>query len=161
MEWQEHDRWAERLGIPQDVSREVNILIDAIEGRKDLPADEKEELDQIRTEVVSERDVAKSDSVMAAIIALNDGHDSARTLKSQAKIHAVVQLRYLLGKSDEHVIAWYLHHYLDFLHEMKGSDRGLEELLTEYRRKYPQCSTESIEEFLVQNRDELPSGIGT
>lgn len=161
MRWPEHDEWASRLNIHDEASHEVNILIDAIEGRKDLPAAEIEELNRIREEVISEREVAGSDSIMNAVVALNDGHDSARTLKSQAKIHADVQLRYLQSRSEDHVTAWYLHHYLDFLHEMSGSDRDLEQLLTEYRRKYPQCSSEQIEEFLLQNKAELPTASET
>lgn len=157
MEWEKHDKWARKLDIPRKVSREVNILIDAIERRKDLPAEEKEELDRIRAEVISERDVAGSDSIMTEVVALNDGHDSARTQMSQAKLHAEVQLKYLRRKSEDHVKAWYLHHYMDFLHEMQTSDHDLEQLLTEYRQKYPQASSESTEKFLMKHRDKLPT----
>ena len=44
MQWKDHDRWATKLGIPKEISREVNTIIDAVEQGENIPDEYEQHL---------------------------------------------------------------------------------------------------------------------
>ena len=158
MDWERHNAWARKLDIPTSVAIGVNSLIDG--GDEDLSREFEQEKDRLADKVLKQRETAKRDSAMVAIVAYHvDEHDAARKITTDSNIHSAVQLRFLQEKGDEYVTAWYLHHHLDYLWEERSSGKQVQELLAEHKQTYPQTYSADIVDFLLDHeaalKDEL------
>jgi hypothetical protein len=160
MEWKDHDTWAEKLGIPTEISREVNNLVDALNTEEGLYAEFEQNKKELSDSAIDEK--ASGNTALESVLAVNMGsHDASQKKTTDAKMEASAKLEFLQQKGDKHVRAWYLHHYLDYLNEKSEPGDTVEGLLNKYRRdKFPQIHSKEIEEFLLTHADELAPELG-
>jgi hypothetical protein len=153
MDWSSHDRWAEKLGVPGDVSREVNEIIDAVEGGKKVSQEYRELLEQC-----SSKEYADSSGSAFDIVAANYSarkHDASRGSTTGGDVAANLHRCAMTRMGDDYLKAWRLHHCLDYLSERGGSDNRLTELLPQYQDEYPVIHSDEITEFVRDHRSEL------
>ncbi|MDZ7730607.1 MAG: hypothetical protein U5K37_06345 [Natrialbaceae archaeon] len=137
MKWQDHERWARKLGISSDVATFVNRVID-VSTRSDLPGEYLDMLHKQAEYLVAERGPTTGNSMLPQIIvkeAIN--HDAGRQKKTRGDLSAEVVQKVLQQKGDDYLRAWYLHHFLDYVWEHRTTERSLSELTTEYEREIP------------------------
>lgn len=101
-EWRIHDKWAERMGIPREISSFINNLID-------FPKECPEYLDFCDTDLDA-RIYIKGRPTRITIADFTR-HDSGR---SDKHVRAI-QLKFLRQKGKDYVRAWYLHNILDYI----------------------------------------------
>ncbi|HUU63050.1 MAG TPA: hypothetical protein VMX96_03915 [Dehalococcoidia bacterium] len=101
-EWKIHDKWAERMGIPSEISSFINNLID-------FPKKCQEYINFCEME--SDARIYSKGRPTSMTAADFTRHDSSRTDKN---IRAI-QLKFLRQKGQEFVRAWYLHNILDYI----------------------------------------------
>lgn len=155
MKWKLHNKWAGKLGIDEEISQGVNSLIDDI-GEEELAAEFKQRKGEYEAKVLDRKGVAKGNSALGLVVALHDDkHDAGRKITTDSKIYAEIQLEFLRDKGKDHVMAWYLHHYLDYIDEMWESRKGIEVLLDEYEQKYPHICSQQIADFLIDHKKAL------
>lgn len=159
MKWENHDRWAQKLGIAEEVSREVNNLVDAINTDEGLYAEFENKKHGITRSLTDDDEIAVSKRTFDAVAAINMGdHDGSQKKTTDAKLEANAKLKFLQSKGEEYVKVWYLHHYLDYLVEDSRSGNTIEELLDAYRQEnHRQIHSQEIENFLLTHKDDLAS----
>ena len=102
-EWKIHNKWAEKLGIPKEISNFVNRLID-------FPKESQEFMEFCDREDEKPRTGRRKRVVTLPYRTTVGKHDTGRR-----KTAAYLQLRFLRQKGSEYVEAWYLHHILDYI----------------------------------------------
>lgn len=159
MDWKNHDKWAQKLGISKGVSRYVNNLIDVIREGKTLP---REYTDFVNKE--SRKFAGQSKrrvGALAMVIELETlKHDSGRRKRTSGKIASEIQLKFLKNKGEDFMKAWYLHHALDYLNDNKDLIRdipteSIETLFSKYQKNRPVTFSKEIIGFLKDNIQEL------
>jgi len=162
MEWADHDRWAEKFGISERVSREVNKIIDSIDQGGSLPAEYEKHLEVCSQKWADEKGAAKGNSALGMVIKENTkrGHDKSRGAKTDTDIAAEVQHCAMQRLGEDYVNAWYLHHHLDYLHENRNADKNTEKLISEYEEKHPSTYSKEVANFLLENERELSDELG-
>ncbi|VUT24557.1 MAG: hypothetical protein MOIL_00571 [Candidatus Methanolliviera sp. GoM_oil] len=152
MKWKDHDRWAQKLGISKEVYRYVNNLIDAIAGGKTLP---QEYIDFVHKESIriAETEGSEKRAGILPIILSQETlkHDSARSRRTSGAIASDIQLKFLKGKGEDYVKAWYLHHALDYLYDRRYDGKSIESLFIKYEENRPVTFSREIIEFLKSN----------
>lgn len=156
MEWADHDRWAERMDIPNGVSRDVNRIVDAIEQGNNLPQEYEEHL----ADCVSESDMEKPKKGGSALDMVVEDytkreHDVGRGPKTGHSLAAEFQRCAVERMGPKYLQCWFLHHHLDYLSENRNSEKDFEQLLAEFREEHPEVHSQEIEDFLVEHRAEL------
>lgn len=160
MKWEDHDRWAKKMDIRQHVSSEVNNLIDKVTD-SGLLAEFRENKEQLVDEILTGKDLAIAKGSMKHVVLEQiDDHDDSRTLRSDSKIYSDTYLHFFEQKGEDYVLAYHLHHYLDYFDEQKTSDKTIDELLSEFSKKYPHLSHSMVEEMFQSNRKQLSSEMG-
>jgi len=157
MRWSEHDKWALQMGIPPEVSREVNTVIDAVEQGKNIPKEYKRVLRGC-AEDWREENAPNSKSSFDLVVSDYSAreHDVERSSKTGGDIAAEVHLCAMRKMGEEYVQAWYLHHHLDFLSESwDGEESSLDGLMNEYRERHPLTYSSDVEGFLRDLCEEL------
>lgn len=159
MDWKNHNKWAQKLGISEEVSRYVNNLIDAIREGKTLPQEYlefvREESDKIG------KQSGKRGGVIAILIERETlKHDAGRKKKTSGKIASGIQLKFLETKGKDFVKVWYLHHALDYLNGNKDLIKNvptetIETVFTTYQKNRPVTFSREIVDFLKKNIQEL------
>lgn len=100
--WEIHNKWAERMGIPKEVSAFVNLLID-------FPQKCQEFLDFCDREPAAR--IYSKGRPTHMTVGWFTGHDSGR----HKKYARASQLKFLRQRGEYYVNAWYLHHILDYI----------------------------------------------
>lgn len=155
MEWDLHNKWAAKLGIDEQTSKGINSLVDNI-GEEELAIEFKQRKGEYEAKVLDRKGEAKGNSALGLVVALHDDkHDAGRKITTDSKIYAEIQLEFLKDKGKDHVTAWYLHNYLDYIDEMWNSGKGIKVLLNEYQQKYPHICSQQIADFLIDHEEEL------
>ena len=101
-EWKIHNKWAEKLGIPKEISNFVNRLID-------FPKESQEFMEFCDREDEKPRTGRRKRVVTLPYRTTVGKHDTGRRRKTAAYL-----LRFLRQKGSEYV-EWYLHHILDYI----------------------------------------------
>lgn len=159
MKWKKHDKWANKLGISNEVSRYVNNLIDAIRDDKTLPP---EYIDFVRKESEKIGEQSKKGKRVIAMLIQRETlkHDSGRRRKTIGRVSAKIQSRYMKKKGKDYVKAWYLHHALDYLEGNRDWIRNVpsetvETVIMKHKKNRPQTFSKEIADFLKNNTKEL------
>ncbi len=141
--WKIHNKWAEKLGIPKEISNFVNLLID-------FPEENQEFMEFLDTEDKKPRTGKRKCVVTLPYRATVGKHDSGRRRKTAMHL----QLRFLHLKGSEYVKAWYLHHILDYIES--APILSVEEILKRIESKTESCQElEIIKSFVMSNSEEI------
>ncbi|MBA7596248.1 hypothetical protein ES703_03218 [subsurface metagenome] len=100
--WYIHDKWAQRMGIPKEVSEYVNGLIDFPQKCQEFLVFCEEDPD---ARVYSKGRPTRVNVGQFVV------HDSGR----REAFARELQLKFLSQKGNDYVTAWYLHHVLDYM----------------------------------------------
>ncbi|PUA34286.1 MAG: hypothetical protein B9J98_00080 [Candidatus Terraquivivens tikiterensis] len=142
-EWEIHNKWARRLGIPEKISNFVNSLVD-------FPEENQEFMEFLDTEDKKLCMGKRKHIVILPYRATVGKHDSGRRRKTAMYL----QLRFLRQKGSEYVKAWYLHHILDYI--KSAPVLGIEEILKRVENKTESCKElEIVKNFVMSNSDEI------
>jgi len=142
-EWKIHNKWAEKLGIPKEISNFVNRLID-------FPEESQEFMEFCNREDEKPRTGRRKCVVTLPYRTTVGKHDSGRRRKTAAYL----QLRFLRQKGSEYVEAWYLHHILDYIES--APILSIEEILKRIENKTESCQELNIvKNFVMSNSDEI------
>lgn len=143
--WEIHNKWAEKLGVPVEISDFVNRLIDSPEEVQEFMEFCDREYEKLKLHVGSRK------SVVTLPLKVSVGkHDSGR--KSKTATH--LQLEFLRKKGSEYVKAWYLHHILDY---MKSAPKlSVKEVLKRVEEKTESCrELEIVKNFVMSRSEEI------
>lgn len=155
MDWDSHLRWAKRFGISESAARYVNRVIDC-SNEDELPAEYRQAVADEAETIAANRGAERGNSALSLVIARDaTAHDAGRRKPTRGNIAAECTLRHLDRKGKEFVDAWYLHHYLDYLHERRSSRDTVREVITSYRKEYPEIHSQRIKEFLLEHEEAL------
>ena len=135
--WDVHEKWAARLGLPEDVTRFVNYLSDF----PDSCAEFRE---------FCEREGER------LILPLAWSHD----FETIMKIPKFLQLQFTQRKGSAYVTAWYLHYVLDYIR--MAPSLTAEAVLTKTEARFESCEElELVKQLVRENEAELVSDCRT
>jgi hypothetical protein len=155
MEHDTHNEWAEKMGISKEIAQHVNVIIDNGDKTK-LPDDYLNAVEKQAKQIQQDRGANKGNSALHMVISSSTmSHDSSRQKSTAGDMAAEIEYSYLKEKGDEYVLAWHLHHHLDYLSEECNSGKSLDKLLEEHKKKYPNTYSEAVANFLREHRSEI------
>jgi hypothetical protein len=155
MEWANHRRWARKFGIQDTVADYVNIIIDVSDENR-FPDGYLQNIKRCASDIAAERGSESGNSGLSLVIVEQvKKHDAGRRQTTRGALAAECILRYLEQKGEEYLMAWYLHHHLDYLHGQQSAESDLQNLISGYENKYPSAHSPVIEQFLLDNRAAL------
>ncbi len=129
--WDIHDKWADKLGIPKEITTLVNQF-------SDFP-DQSQEFWEF-----CER---KGE---ALILPLVWSHDFSTIMK----IPKYLQLMFVRHKGSEYVTAWYLHYVLDYIR--MAPTLTAEEVFKRTEDRFGSCQElEEVKRFVLENLEEV------
>ena len=130
-EWAIHIKWAQRLGIPEEISSSVNFL-------SDFPEKTQEFMEFCEREGVE------------IIMRLLRVHDFSAIMK----IPKYLQVVFVRQKGSEYVKAWYLHYLLDYI--KMAPELSIEEIIKKTEDRFESCEElEIIGNFVMDNAEEI------
>ncbi len=130
--WEIHDKWAERMGLPSEISNFVNHLSDFPEKCQEFMEFCEREGGEI-------------------IIELVKVHDFRRIMKIPKYLQVVFSRR---QKGSEYVKAWYLHYVLDYIRMAPALT--VEEIIKRTEDRFESCQElEVIKNFVMDNSEEI------
>ena len=130
-EWAIHIKWAQRLGIPEEISSFVNFL-------SDFPEKTQEFME------FCEREGGE------IIMRLLQVHDFSTIMK----IPKYLQVVFVRQKGSEYVKAWYLHYLLDYI--KMAPELSIEEIIKKTEDRFGSCEElEIISNFVMDNAEEI------
>jgi len=129
--WEVHDKWAEKLGLPEEITNFVNHL-------SDFPDQSQEFVEFCEREGE------------AIILRLVRTHDFSMIMK----IPKYLQLVFARQKGSEYVTAWYLHYVLDYIRMAPALTA--EEILSKTEDRFEPCQElEGVKRFVLENVEEI------
>ena len=132
--WEIHDKWAEKIGIPREISNFVNHL-------SDFPEECHEFMDFCERE---------GEEIILELVRV---HDFRRIMK----IPKYLQLVFSREKGSEYVKAWYLHYVLDYI--KMAPALTFEEIIKRTEDRFEPCQElEIIKNFVMDNSEEIVQG---
>ncbi|PXF50630.1 MAG: hypothetical protein C4B56_08575 [Candidatus Methanophagaceae archaeon] len=130
-EWAIHIKWAQRLGIPEEISSSVNFL-------SDFPEKTQEFMEFCEREGVE------------IIMRLLRVHDFSAIMK----IPKYLQVVFVRQKGCEYVKAWYLHYLLDYI--KMAPELSIEEIIKKTEDRFESCEElETVGNFVMDNAEEI------
>jgi hypothetical protein len=163
MEWDKHDKWAKEIfGISDEVSNEVNRAVD-YSGDNNLPPPPQEYKEALsKCKDMKKSKGSKSAFSMVAAHYAKNTHDSGISSKTGSDIAAEYELCAMRQLSSEHVKAWHLHYYLDYLDKEASQEETLRELLNRYQLDHSHylCSSE-VKNKILKYEDKIAAEVGT
>ena len=156
MDWESHDRWAEKFGISREVSRYVNRIIDK-DDRDELPANYREWINKW-TERKAEKDGAKHGNSALHLKLKRDikeKHDKGAGTKTADTMAGEATTQFLQQKGEDYLAAYYLHHHLDYLSENRNTGKTLQQLTEEHRNSGSKPFNSKTADFLLKHSDKL------
>ena len=168
--WKIHNKWAERMGIPSEITNYVNSLIDFpkecseyldfcaeiikwsdyYEGRNSkypFRSRDFRTTESLQSRQTQLRSLRRDDPNMFCKL-LYIGHDSSRSRSQDLQAH--IQLSFLNTKGTEYIKAWYLHHILDYIEKVAHSF-SLEEMFERLNDRTRPCDEFDIAKSFVRN----------
>jgi len=159
--WNIHNKWAEKIGISEEISNYINRAIDNVNMPEDFRA------------YIEERKMPRSRGKNLSVIDVVDLqgkslHDLGKGDKEKVRFIKESVLLFLSEKGKDYVKAWYLHFILDYLNSrqmrdwMKNTGEGVvKECIDKYQKNkaviIPGTDEQLIEvmNFLKNNIQEL------
>lgn len=130
--WEIHDKWAEKMGLPREISNFVNHLSDFPEKCHEFMEFCEREGGEIILELVKVRDFR-------------------RIMKIPKYLQVVFSRR---QKGSEYVKAWYLHYVLDYIRMAPALT--VEEIIKRTEERFEHCQElEIIKEFVMDKTEEI------
>ncbi len=150
--WKLHNKWAEKLGVREEIANFANLLID-------FPQLCQEFIDFCEQEPTAR--IFKKGKATQMNVSSFTKHDSARNKIYDRRI----QLEFLLSKGENYITAWYLHQILDYIkwwvEENPSKDKlTVESILTERRLKRKignpdEKKLQIIKDFVIKHSEEI------
>jgi hypothetical protein len=129
--WAVHEKWAAKLGLPDEITRFANHL-------SDFP-DQCEEF----------REFCEREGE-AIVTLLLKSHE----FETIMKIPKYLQLQFMQRKGCEYSTAWYLHYVLDYIR--MAPSLSAEEVLQRTEERFESCEElETVQHFIRANEAEL------
>lgn len=129
--WIVHNKWAEQLGLPKEITTFVNHLSDFPDKSQEFMA-------------FCEREGKELISQLLRV------HDFSRIMK----IPKYLQLAFARYKGIDYVTAWYLHYVLDYIR--MAPEFSAEEVLQRTEERFGSCDEfEDVKKFVLENAEEL------
>jgi hypothetical protein len=129
--WEIHDKWAEKLGVPQAIAHFVNQLSDFPEQCQEF----KEFCERRGAEIIMQ---------------LVQNCDFDRIMK----IPKYLQVVFAREKGSEYLTAWYLHYALDYIRMAPALTP--QEVLSRIEERFgPGRELEIIKKFVLDNTEEI------
>ena len=129
--WEVHNKWAEKMGLPEEITNFVNHLSDFPDRTQEFKAFCEREGEGI-------------------ILRLVRTHDFSTIMN----IPKYLQLMFVRQKGNEYVTAWYLHYVLDYIRMAPALTA--EEILKRTEDRFePYQELESIKKIVRENAEEL------
>jgi len=130
-EWAIHIKWAQRLGIPEEISSFVNFLSDFPE----------------KTQEFMEFCEREGGEIIMRLLRVHD-------FSTIMKIPKHLQLVFVRQKGSEYVKAWYLHYLLDYI--KMAPELSIEEIIKKTEDRFGSCEElEIIGNFVMDNAEEI------
>ncbi|MCW3131074.1 MAG: hypothetical protein N2V75_13400 [Methanophagales archaeon] len=130
--WEIHNKWAEKMGITNEISNFVNHLSDFPEGCKEFMEFCECEGGEILLQLVK-------------------AHDFRMIMKIPKYLQVVFLRR---QKGSEYVKAWYLHYVLDYI--KMAPALSSEDVIKRTENRFERChELEIIKEFVKENAEEI------
>jgi hypothetical protein len=131
--WEVHNKWAEKLGLPEEITKVVNHLSDFPDKNREFM-----EFCERKGEVI--------------LLPLVWSHDFDTIMK----IPKYLQLAFVRHKGGDYVTAWYLHYALDYIR--MAPSLTAEEVLTRTEERFGLCDElERINQFVRENEKAVVS----
>jgi len=148
--WEIHDKWAERMGIPKEVSAFVNLLID-------FPQKCQAFLDFCDGDPAAR--VYRRGRPTSITVGQFTNHDAGRRKRYGREF----QTKFLHQKGSEYVRAWYLHHILDYMKWWLTSydpALSIEDILQAKRLEkmfgsFQEQELQNVKDFIVKHPEEI------
>lgn len=143
--WKIHNKWAERIGISEEISTYVNMLIDFPQKCPEFLRfcdnyDKK----------VSQMTKSRRSVLCSSFAEVVGKHDTGRRRKTATYI----QLDFLQQKGNEYMRAWYLHHALDYIE--KAPVLTVEEILERLEKRTKSSpELEVVSRFIKDHSEEI------
>ncbi|MCD6214927.1 MAG: hypothetical protein J7J46_08150 [Candidatus Desulfofervidus sp.] len=130
-EWAIHIKWAQRLGIPEEISSFVNFLSDFPE----------------KTQEFMEFCEREGGEIIMRLLRVHD-------FNTIMKIPKYLQVVFVRQKGSEYVKAWYLHYLLDYI--KMAPELSIEEIIKKTEDRFGSCEElEIIGNFVMDNAEEI------
>jgi len=130
-EWAIHIKWAQRLGIPEEISSFVNFLSDFPE----------------KTQEFMEFCEREGGEIIMRLLRVHD-------FNTIMKIPKYLQVVFVRQKGSEYVKAWYLHYLLDYI--KMAPELSIEEIIKKTEDRFESCEElEIIGNFVMDNAEEI------
>jgi hypothetical protein len=131
--WDVHTKWAEKLGLPEEITKFVNHLSDFPDKNPEFMEFCAQEAEEIISQLVR-------------------AHDFSMIMK----IPKYLQLAFARHKGSDYVTAWYLHYVLDYIR--MAPSLTAEEVLTRTEERFGTChELDSINQFVRENEKAVVS----
>jgi len=150
--WQMHVKWSRKIGIPDDIAKYTNRVIDAWK-LEDYP----EDFAKYIYEKKFPRPKGRKPFSLADFLIIFGTHD-LRKLKKET-------LPYFQIKGKDYVKTWYLHHILDYLVKlrswMENTGENTKKCIDKYQKNKAVTASETekqlieVMNFLKSNTEEL------
>ena len=129
--WDVHNKWAEQLGLPEEITTFVNHL-------SDFPDKSPEFMEFCAQE---------AEEIISQLVRTND-------FSMIMKIPKYLQLAFARYKGSDYVTAWYLHYVLDYIR--MAPEFTAEEVLTKTEERFERCGElERVKQFVRENEEAL------
>ena len=130
-EWAIHIKWAQRLGIPEEISSFVNFLSDFPE----------------KTQEFMEFCEREGGEIIMRLLRVHD-------FSTIMKIPKYLQVVFVRQKGSEYVKAWYLHYLLDYI--KMAPELSIEEIIKKTEDRFESCVELDITgNFVMDNAEEI------
>jgi len=129
--WEIHDKWAEKLGVPKEISNFANQL-------SDFPEQCQEFMEFCE---------CRGGEIISHLVRICN-------FERIMKIPKYLQVVFLRQKGSEYLMAWYLHYTLDYLR--MAPELSHEEILNRIEARFEPCQElETIKKFVLENSVEI------
>lgn len=159
MQWSNHDKWAERMGIDRDTSKEVNRIIDAVQQGDSISGEYKSLLQSCARQIYDNKSSKTGFSMVAADYSARE-HDASRKSTTGGDVSAKIHRCAMKRMGEDYLRCWYLHHVLDYLCENSASDKQVVQLLFQYKKEHPLTYSDEVIKFIRNNHTELADELG-
>lgn len=129
--WAVHEKWAAKLGLPDEITRFVNHLSDFPDQCPEFRAFCEREGEAILTPLLKSHEF---ETIM--------------------KLPKYLQLQFMQRKGSAYVTAWYLHYVLDYIR--MAPSLTAEDVLERTAEKFGSCNElETVQHFILAHVEEL------
>ncbi|MHC1610733.1 MAG: hypothetical protein ACXQTW_03890 [Candidatus Methanospirareceae archaeon] len=129
--WEVHDKWAEKMGLSEEITNFVNHLSDFPE----------------KTQEFREFCEREGEEIILQLVRTHD-------FETIMKIPKYLQLLFVRQKGSEYVTAWYLHYVMDYIRMAPALTA--EEILKRTEERFGPCEElERVRKVVIEDAEEL------